>query len=303
MINEVLDVMVGLAKDGMTMIVVTHEMGFARKAADRVVFMADGQIVEEAEPEEFFTHPALSVPRSSCRRSSPTDAAAPTLPDSDASPADVGDPHEGEPMRNRPTAFLAIAAATLPLLSACGGDDSCEGPPVASSDVPGGQHDGPPRRGRDHDRRHQVRPAALRPRRPRRDARGLRRRDREDHRRRARHRPGQDRVDRDRVGQPRDVHRGRAGRHRRGDLHDQRRPQAGHRLRRAVLPRRSVAHGPPDDDSIKRARPTWPARSSARPRARPPPRTSRRTSPTPSCGPSRSTPTASTRSATARSTC
>ncbi len=57
MINEVLDVMVGLAQDGMTMIVVTHEMGFARKAADRVVFMADGQIVEEATPDEFFTAP------------------------------------------------------------------------------------------------------------------------------------------------------------------------------------------------------------------------------------------------------
>ncbi|WP_188718135.1 amino acid ABC transporter ATP-binding protein [Agrococcus terreus] len=57
MINEVLDVMVGLAKEGMTMIVVTHEMGFARKAADRVVFMADGEIVEEAVPEEFFTNP------------------------------------------------------------------------------------------------------------------------------------------------------------------------------------------------------------------------------------------------------
>lgn len=57
MINEVLDVMVGLAKDGMTMIVVTHEMGFARKAANRVVFMADGQIVEQAVPEQFFTHP------------------------------------------------------------------------------------------------------------------------------------------------------------------------------------------------------------------------------------------------------
>ena len=57
MINEVLDVMVGLAKDGMTMIVVTHEMGFARKAADRVLFMADGAIVEEATPEEFFTAP------------------------------------------------------------------------------------------------------------------------------------------------------------------------------------------------------------------------------------------------------
>ncbi len=57
MINEVLDVMVGLAKEGMTMVVVTHEMGFARKAADRVVFMADGEIVEQATPEEFFTNP------------------------------------------------------------------------------------------------------------------------------------------------------------------------------------------------------------------------------------------------------
>lgn len=57
MINEVLDTMVTLAKDGMTMVVVTHEMGFARKAANRVVFMADGEIVEVAEPEEFFTNP------------------------------------------------------------------------------------------------------------------------------------------------------------------------------------------------------------------------------------------------------
>ena len=57
MINEVLDTMVRLAKEGMTMVVVTHEMGFARKAADRVIFMADGQIVEEATPEEFFTNP------------------------------------------------------------------------------------------------------------------------------------------------------------------------------------------------------------------------------------------------------
>jgi glutamate transport system ATP-binding protein len=57
MINEVLDVMVALARDGMTMVVVTHEMGFARKAANRVVFMADGSIVEEATPEIFFTKP------------------------------------------------------------------------------------------------------------------------------------------------------------------------------------------------------------------------------------------------------
>jgi glutamate transport system ATP-binding protein len=57
MVNEVLDVMVTLAKAGMTMIVVTHEMGFAHRAADRVVFMADGQIVEQNTPEQFFTNP------------------------------------------------------------------------------------------------------------------------------------------------------------------------------------------------------------------------------------------------------
>jgi glutamate transport system ATP-binding protein len=56
MINEVLDVMTELARSGMTMVVVTHEMGFARRAADRVVFMADGQIVEAATPDEFFTN-------------------------------------------------------------------------------------------------------------------------------------------------------------------------------------------------------------------------------------------------------
>jgi glutamate transport system ATP-binding protein len=57
MINEVLDVMQALAQEGMTMIVVTHEMGFARRAANRVVFMADGQIVEVAPPAEFFDNP------------------------------------------------------------------------------------------------------------------------------------------------------------------------------------------------------------------------------------------------------
>ncbi|MFB7584948.1 amino acid ABC transporter ATP-binding protein [Streptomyces hydrogenans] len=57
MINEVLEVMRQLARDGMTMVVVTHEMGFARSAANRVVFMADGRIVEETTPEEFFGNP------------------------------------------------------------------------------------------------------------------------------------------------------------------------------------------------------------------------------------------------------
>jgi len=57
MVQEVLDVMTGLAKDGMTMLVVTHEMGFARRAAHRVVFMADGEIVEDTTPDDFFTNP------------------------------------------------------------------------------------------------------------------------------------------------------------------------------------------------------------------------------------------------------
>ncbi len=57
MVNEVLDVMASLAKEGMTMVCVTHEMGFARKAADRVLFMSDGAIVEDSNPESFFTNP------------------------------------------------------------------------------------------------------------------------------------------------------------------------------------------------------------------------------------------------------
>ncbi len=57
MVKEVLETMVGLAEDGMTMLVVTHEMGFARQVADRVVFMDEGQIVEMNAPEEFFAHP------------------------------------------------------------------------------------------------------------------------------------------------------------------------------------------------------------------------------------------------------
>ncbi|MBR9863251.1 MAG: amino acid ABC transporter ATP-binding protein, partial [Rhodobacteraceae bacterium] len=57
MISEVLDVMVSLAQDGMTMIVVTHEMGFARKVADQMIFMDSGEIVESGPPERFFTAP------------------------------------------------------------------------------------------------------------------------------------------------------------------------------------------------------------------------------------------------------
>jgi polar amino acid transport system ATP-binding protein len=60
MVKEVLDTMIGLARDGMTMICVTHEMGFARQVADRVIFMASGEIIEEAPPETFFRNPTHS---------------------------------------------------------------------------------------------------------------------------------------------------------------------------------------------------------------------------------------------------
>ena len=59
MIKEVLDVMIELAQEGMTMLCVTHEMGFAKKVADRVIFMDGGEIVEENEPEEFFNNPQV----------------------------------------------------------------------------------------------------------------------------------------------------------------------------------------------------------------------------------------------------
>ena len=68
MISEVLDVMTGLAREGMTMLVVTHEMGFARRVADRVIFMDHGEIVEEAEKEQFFTSPASPRAREFLRK-------------------------------------------------------------------------------------------------------------------------------------------------------------------------------------------------------------------------------------------
>jgi len=57
MINEVLEVMAGLAREGMTMVVVTHEMGFAKRVADRIIFMDDGRLIEEGDPESFFATP------------------------------------------------------------------------------------------------------------------------------------------------------------------------------------------------------------------------------------------------------
>lgn len=64
MVKEVLDTMVGLAEDGMTMLCVTHEMGFARSVADRVIFMADGKIIEQSAPDQFFSNPQHETTRS-----------------------------------------------------------------------------------------------------------------------------------------------------------------------------------------------------------------------------------------------
>ena len=64
MVKEVLDTMIGLADDGMTMLCVTHEMGFARSVADRVIFMADGNIIEQAPPDQFFSQPTHEKTRS-----------------------------------------------------------------------------------------------------------------------------------------------------------------------------------------------------------------------------------------------
>jgi polar amino acid transport system ATP-binding protein len=64
MVKEVLDTMVSLAEEGMTMLCVTHEMGFARSVADRVIFMANGKIIEEAPPKQFFSNPQHETTRS-----------------------------------------------------------------------------------------------------------------------------------------------------------------------------------------------------------------------------------------------
>ena len=118
MINEVLNVMTSLAKEGMTMIVVTHEMGFARGAANRVVFMADGAIVEAAEPDRVLQQPASpTAPKTSSARSSSTDS--------------KGNRRHAVICASRLAA--AVAAVALPLaLTACGGGDS--GGSAASGD-------------------------------------------------------------------------------------------------------------------------------------------------------------------------
>jgi len=79
MIHEVLQVMTELAADGMTMIVFTHEMGFARRVADRIVFMDAGEIVEDAPTEEFFSTPKTNALPTSCRRSWRTDPEHPAV--------------------------------------------------------------------------------------------------------------------------------------------------------------------------------------------------------------------------------
>ena len=215
MVNEVLDVMTSLAKEGMTMIVVTHEMGFARKAGDRVLFMADGEIVEDATPEEFFTNPT-SHPRQGLpvARSSPTEPTTCGL-----GPTHSDDHGRNHLMRLRKIASAVAGAAALALLvSGCGSSGgtaassatsrrgSCGlrgelgGCPARSSDgsAPWRRQPRPPagaagdskvldqRRGRQAHRRHQVRPAGPGPEEPGRLLLRLRRRGRQVRRRAAR---------------------------------------------------------------------------------------------------------------------
>ena len=142
MIKEVLDVMVDLAQQGMTMIVVTHEMGFARTAADRVVFMADGAIVEENTPEEFFTNPQLGSRQGLPRQ----DPQALIHPSTQRGPETLRLGTEGEAMRfTRTKAALAVTALAFSL-AACGdaGEDGGEGAaaPEAASDCDGKFEDG-----------------------------------------------------------------------------------------------------------------------------------------------------------------
>ena len=162
MINEVLDVMIGLARDGMTMIVVTHEMGFARRAADRVVFMDDGRIVEEARPET----------SSSARRRAERGQGLPvqdpqplTYPTGRTTPCpyDTGrsSPRPPSPSPSPPAAVTTTRRPTS----------------RATPSSPPARRWPSCRQGLDHGR-HQVRPAAVRPARPERRARGLRRGDR-----------------------------------------------------------------------------------------------------------------------------
>ncbi|CAM5696527.1 Vitamin B12 import ATP-binding protein BtuD [Streptomyces purpurascens] len=130
MINEVLEVMQQLARDGMTMIVVTHEMGFARSAANRVVFMADGRIVEEARPTSSSATRVVTVPRTSCRRSCTTDGALRARRDRRRRPAG---PHLFTSQRMFIMKLRKVSAASATVFAlaltatACGGDNSTGG--------------------------------------------------------------------------------------------------------------------------------------------------------------------------------
>ena len=128
MVNEVLDVMVGLAKEGMTMIVVTHEMGFARKAADRVVFMADGQIVEDGhargvlhQPQE---RPRQGLPRQDPHPLTPTPSQHGPSDRERHAPACREQPLREEPMKARRLGAVAAAATLALTLAACGSGSS-----------------------------------------------------------------------------------------------------------------------------------------------------------------------------------
>ena len=158
MVGEVLDVMTALAREGMTMVVVTHEMGFARHAANRVVFMADGQLVEEAPPAEFFANPRTERAKDFLSKISPTEA-------TDATPRRTRAVIDTQGDRRCASLAGARSRRSSPWRSACRGAAAATMPartPPPAKALRGRYHDGEAEQGPEDRRRHQVRPAGLR---------------------------------------------------------------------------------------------------------------------------------------------
>ena len=220
--------MTSLAKDGMTMIVVTHEMGFARGAANRVVFMSDGAIVEAAEPEGVLQQPASpTAPKTSSARFSSTERLTPAKGNRTCRPS-----------RLRVAGAVALAVALPFAATACGGGGGGGGDTIVIGtkfDQPGLGLKNPDgtMSGFDVDVATYVAE-------------------------RARLQPGQDRVEGIAVGPARDADPERSGQVHRRDLLDHRRPQGEGRLRRAVPGHRAEPAG------ARPTTPTSPARSRCR---------------------------------------
>ena len=225
MISEVLDVMTALAREGMTMVVVTHEMGFARRAANRVSSWTTGEIVEDAPPGRVLHRTAQSTaPRTSSPRSSRTEP----FPEQETSI-----------MKLRHLAALLVGALALTACGQEGSPGAAELGPDGRPPPPASPSRAPPRSPAMQQRGKVIIGVQERPARPRLPGRHhrpvlrLRHRDRPLVAAKLGFGPGQDRVQGRAVGQPRGRHRARRDRLLRRHLHDQRQPQAARVVRRA----------------------------------------------------------------------